>query len=117
MTVVAADGEYVKPFTVTAALLSPGQTTDVLVTADQPKGNLRHTEFDILSFDKTFFGKLVHYDIYLVLLHMISIVPLESTFNSTGLFVGKELVSYNFPLVVFHSTSIKQFPLVVYAWR
>lgn len=42
MTVVAADGEYVKPFTVKVALISPGQTTDVLVTADQPKGNLGH---------------------------------------------------------------------------
>ena len=38
MTVVAADGEYVKEFTASEVLLSPGQTTDVLVTANQPKG-------------------------------------------------------------------------------
>ena len=74
-------------------------------------------EFNILHFNETFFGNLVHYDIYFVLLHIISKIPLESTFDSTGLFLGKELVSYKFPLVVFHSTSIKQFPLVVYAWR
>lgn len=48
MTVVAADGEYVKPFTVTAALLSPGQTTDVLVTADQPKGNNFTTHWSLI---------------------------------------------------------------------
>lgn len=39
MTVVAADGVYVKQFVTRAVLLSPGQSTDVLVTAKQPKGN------------------------------------------------------------------------------
>jgi laccase len=38
MTVVAADGEYVKPFNTTLAVLSPGQSLDVLVTASQPEG-------------------------------------------------------------------------------
>lgn len=38
MTVVAADGVYVKQFVTKAVLLSPGQSTDVLVTANQPKG-------------------------------------------------------------------------------
>ncbi|XP_078160284.1 laccase-3-like [Carex rostrata] len=38
MTVVAADSAYTKPFTTTVILLGPGQTTDVLVTADQPAG-------------------------------------------------------------------------------
>lgn len=38
MTVVATDGEYVKPFNTTQVVLSPGQTLDVLVTANQPKG-------------------------------------------------------------------------------
>ena len=39
LTVVAADGEYVKQFDTKAVLLSPGQSLDVLVTANQPKGN------------------------------------------------------------------------------
>jgi laccase len=39
MTVVAADGVYVKQFVTRAVLVSPGQSTDVLVTANQPKGN------------------------------------------------------------------------------
>ncbi|KAJ1699075.1 hypothetical protein LUZ63_007587 [Rhynchospora breviuscula] len=38
MTVVAADSAYTKPFTTTVIMLGPGQTTDVLVTADQPEG-------------------------------------------------------------------------------
>lgn len=36
MTVVAADAVYQKPFTTQVVMIGPGQTTDVLVTADQP---------------------------------------------------------------------------------
>ncbi|KAJ0983836.1 hypothetical protein J5N97_002192 [Dioscorea zingiberensis] len=36
MTVVGADASYTKPFKTTVLMLGPGQTTDVLVTADQP---------------------------------------------------------------------------------
>ncbi|XP_047978306.1 laccase-12-like [Salvia hispanica] len=36
LTVVAADASYVKPFTTSVLMLGPGQTTDVLITADQP---------------------------------------------------------------------------------
>ena len=36
MTVVAADGFYDKPFSTNVVMIGPGQTTDVLVTADQP---------------------------------------------------------------------------------
>ncbi|KAF6144815.1 hypothetical protein GIB67_038914 [Kingdonia uniflora] len=35
MTVVATDASYIKPFTTTIIMLGPGQTTDVLITADQ----------------------------------------------------------------------------------
>ncbi|KAJ8500399.1 hypothetical protein OPV22_010951 [Ensete ventricosum] len=38
MTVVAADAAYTKPFTTSVLMLAPGQTTDVLLTADQPAG-------------------------------------------------------------------------------
>ncbi|BAF28967.1 laccase-23 precursor [Oryza sativa Japonica Group] len=38
MTVVAADASYTKPYTTSLLLLAPGQTTDVLVTFDQPPG-------------------------------------------------------------------------------
>ncbi|KAL8102797.1 laccase-12-like [Apium graveolens] len=35
MTVVGADASYVKPFTTNTLMLGPGQTTDVLINADQ----------------------------------------------------------------------------------
>ncbi|XP_077233385.1 laccase-6-like [Tasmannia lanceolata] len=38
MTVVEADGEYTKPFTTNFLMLTPGQTYNVLVQANQPLG-------------------------------------------------------------------------------
>ncbi|KAL6905987.1 hypothetical protein ACP4OV_003588 [Aristida adscensionis] len=38
MTVVAADASYTKPYATTVLMIAPGQTTDVLVTFDQPPG-------------------------------------------------------------------------------
>ncbi|KAL7229228.1 hypothetical protein ACSBR2_007848 [Camellia fascicularis] len=36
LTVVGADASYLKPFTTSVIMLGPGQTTDVLITGDQP---------------------------------------------------------------------------------
>ncbi|KAH7578070.1 hypothetical protein JRO89_XS01G0337100 [Xanthoceras sorbifolium] len=38
LTIVEADAEYTKPFTTNRVMLGPGQTMNVLVTADQPIG-------------------------------------------------------------------------------
>lgn len=38
LTIVEADAEYTKPFTTNRVMLSPGQTMNVLVNADQPIG-------------------------------------------------------------------------------
>ncbi|KAJ7559007.1 hypothetical protein O6H91_04G065700 [Diphasiastrum complanatum] len=38
LTIVGVDGEYTKPLTVPVLVLSPGQTADVLVTANQHRG-------------------------------------------------------------------------------
>ncbi|PIA36905.1 hypothetical protein AQUCO_03200101v1, partial [Aquilegia coerulea] len=38
LTVVAADASYVKPFTTSAIILGLGETTDVLITTNQPTG-------------------------------------------------------------------------------
>ncbi|KAK8552846.1 hypothetical protein V6N12_041420 [Hibiscus sabdariffa] len=37
LTVVGADASYTKPFTTSVLMLGPGQTTDVLIRADQPQ--------------------------------------------------------------------------------
>ncbi|XP_010535350.1 PREDICTED: laccase-13 [Tarenaya hassleriana] len=39
LTVVAADASYTKPFSTNVIMIGPGQTTDVLLTADQPPAN------------------------------------------------------------------------------
>ncbi|OVA06322.1 Multicopper oxidase [Macleaya cordata] len=36
LTIVEVDGEYTKPFTVNRLMIAPGQTINVLITADQP---------------------------------------------------------------------------------
>ncbi|OWM87383.1 laccase-12-like isoform X2 [Punica granatum] len=36
LTVVGADASYLKPFSTSVIMVGPGQTTDVLITADQP---------------------------------------------------------------------------------
>ncbi|XP_039159547.1 laccase-12 isoform X2 [Eucalyptus grandis] len=38
LIVVGADASYLKPFTTSVIMLGPGQTTDVLITGDQPPG-------------------------------------------------------------------------------
>lgn len=38
VTVVGADGNYLKPFSTQYLPISPGQTTDVLLTTDQKPG-------------------------------------------------------------------------------
>ena len=39
MTVVAADASYTKPYVTDVVVIAPGQTVDVLLTADQPVGS------------------------------------------------------------------------------
>jgi laccase len=39
MTVVAVDAGYTKPYITDVVVVAPGQTTDVLVTADQTVGS------------------------------------------------------------------------------
>ena len=45
MTVVAADGNALKPFTSDNVILSPGNTLDVLIVANQPIGKLSTVGF------------------------------------------------------------------------
>jgi laccase len=42
LTVVRADGNDLQPFETDVVVITPGQTTDVLLTANQPKGEAHH---------------------------------------------------------------------------
>lgn len=50
LTVVEVDAAYVKPFATDTILLAPGQTTNVLLTTDQPMA--RYFFFYIIIIDK-----------------------------------------------------------------
>ncbi|MED6168941.1 hypothetical protein PIB30_016424 [Stylosanthes scabra] len=55
LTIVEADAEYTKPFTTDTVMLGPGQTLNVLVTADQPVGKYSMAVAPYKS------GRIVHY--------------------------------------------------------
>jgi laccase len=51
ITVVGADGNYLKPFKTHAFPISPGQTTDVLLTADKEPGQSHKISLNIILFE------------------------------------------------------------------
>ncbi|XP_010534627.1 PREDICTED: laccase-5 [Tarenaya hassleriana] len=66
LTVVGADASYVKPFTTTVLMLGPGQTTDVLVTGDQPPNRYymaarAYQSAQNAPFDNTTTTAILHY--------------------------------------------------------
>lgn len=73
MTVVGMDGSYVKPVTTNYIMLSPGQTIDVLVTADQSVGRYYIATHQYSSDSLT----VVNYD------HMNATAIIEYTGNYT----------------------------------
>ncbi|XP_038723917.1 laccase-5-like [Tripterygium wilfordii] len=66
LTVVGADASYIKPFTTSVVVLGPGQTTDVLITGDQPPGRYYiaarayHTALNV-PFDNTTTTAILEY--------------------------------------------------------
>ncbi|KAM0877105.1 hypothetical protein ACQ4PT_035750 [Festuca glaucescens] len=60
-TVVAADANYVKPYTTDLVAISPGETLDVLVVADAPPGKYYMVAMTVRSqwLEKTSLGPLV----------------------------------------------------------
>ncbi|RWV84652.1 hypothetical protein GW17_00053620, partial [Ensete ventricosum] len=67
MTVVGADASYTKPFTTSVLMLGPGQTTDVLVTMDQPVSRYyiaarAYASAQGVSFDNTTTTAILEYD-------------------------------------------------------
>ncbi|KAK1286267.1 Laccase-3 [Acorus calamus] len=66
MTVVATDASYTKPFTTSVIMLGPGQTTDVLVTMNQPAGRYyiaarAYASAQGVAFDNTTTTAIVEY--------------------------------------------------------
>ncbi|XP_042452954.1 laccase-3-like [Zingiber officinale] len=67
MTVVATDASYTKPFTTSVLMLAPGQTTDVLVTMDQPLSRYyiaarAYASAKNVAFDNTTTTAILEYD-------------------------------------------------------
>ncbi|CAK8537867.1 unnamed protein product [Lathyrus sativus] len=66
MTVVAMDAAYAKPFTTGVLMIGPGQTINVLVTADQPPGRYymaaRAYQTANASFDNTTTTAILQYN-------------------------------------------------------
>ncbi|KAH7672558.1 Laccase protein [Dioscorea alata] len=66
MTVVGTDASYTKPFKTSVLLLGPGQTTDVLVTTDQPPARYyiaarAYSSAQGLPFDNTTTTAIIQY--------------------------------------------------------
>ncbi|KAJ3703146.1 hypothetical protein LUZ61_006851 [Rhynchospora tenuis] len=67
MTVVGADASYLKPFTTSAIMIAPGQTTDVLVTMDQAIASYyiaarAYASAQGVAFDNTTTTAILEYD-------------------------------------------------------
>jgi laccase len=56
VTIVGADGNYLKPFKTHAFPISPGQTTDVLFTADKESGQASEILLNIILFEIAVFS-------------------------------------------------------------
>ncbi|WJX32499.1 high-affinity glucose transporter [Trifolium repens] len=66
LTVVGADASYLKPFTTNILMLGPGQTTDVLITANQPPSRYyiaarAYQSAQNAPFDNTTTTAILHY--------------------------------------------------------
>jgi FtsP/CotA-like multicopper oxidase with cupredoxin domain len=57
VTIVGADGNYLKPFKTHAFPISPGQTTDVLFTADKESGEASGILLNIILFEIPVFSR------------------------------------------------------------
>ncbi|KAH9294910.1 hypothetical protein KI387_038498, partial [Taxus chinensis] len=67
LTVVGADASYTKPYTTDILFITPGQTSDVLLTANQAQGNYYmaasvYTTMAVGNFDNTTTTAIVHYE-------------------------------------------------------
>ncbi|XP_022889512.1 laccase-12-like [Olea europaea var. sylvestris] len=92
LTVVGADASYLKPFTTSVLMLGPGQTTDVLITADQPTAKYyiaarAYASAQGAPFDNTTTTAILEYETAPCLAKCTStkpVMPSLPTFNDTA---------------------------------
>ncbi|XP_047340843.1 laccase-12-like [Impatiens glandulifera] len=91
LTVVGADASYLKPFTTNVIMLGPGQTTDVLITGDQPTAQYyiaarAYQSAQGAPFDNTTTTAILHYKNASFQAKGISVKPMAAAlprFNDT----------------------------------
>lgn len=92
LTVVGADASYLKPFTTSVLMLGPGQTTDILITADQPPAKYyiaacAYASAQGAPFDNTTTTAILEYETAPCLAKCTStkpVMPSLPTFNDTA---------------------------------
>lgn len=88
LTVVAADAVYTKPYKTDIILLAPGQTTDVVLTADQPQGRYfmaaqAYFSASGVPFDNTTATAILEYQDNSALSYEEPIMPFLPVFNDS----------------------------------
>ena len=88
LTVVAANAVYTKPYKIDIILLAPGQTTDVVLTADQPQGRYfmaaqAYFSASGVPFDNTTATAILEYQDNSTLSYEEPIMPFLPVFNDS----------------------------------
>ncbi|KAJ0040909.1 hypothetical protein Pint_28243 [Pistacia integerrima] len=96
MTVVEADGEYTKPFNTSFLMLTPGQTYNVLITADQPNGKYYMAMAPYMPAKRVPFLNKTSYAIlnYIESSKLDSLSPIESNMSVQKSSPERSLVPY-----------------------
>ncbi|PIA59286.1 hypothetical protein AQUCO_00400288v1 [Aquilegia coerulea] len=114
LTVVEVDATYVKPFKTNTIVIAPGQTTNVLLTADRSSGNYLVSvspfmdspiAVDNVTATATvhYFGTLTTSPITLITPPPITATPVATNFTDALRSLNSKLYPANVPLTVDHS--------------
>ncbi|XP_031486081.1 laccase-3-like [Nymphaea colorata] len=89
MEVVAIDAAYTKPVRASVIMIAPGQTTDVLVLADQPPGRYyiaarAYASAQGVAFDNTTTTAILEYEAIPKTEHVQAVMPVLPAYNDTN---------------------------------
>ncbi|KAF3775782.1 Laccase-3 [Nymphaea thermarum] len=89
MEVVAIDAAYTKPVRTSVIMIAPGQTTDVLVLADQPPGRYyiaarAYASAQGIAFDNTTTTAILEYEGIPKTEHVQAVMPVLPAYNDTN---------------------------------